>query len=184
MARGGVLVGYQIGRIGTYTALGAISGALGSTALLASSVLPVQRALYVLTALMLVGLGLYMAGVTRYLAPIERVGGELWRHIAPLGRRLAPARTPVQALALGAVWGWVPCGLVYSMLATALVTADPSRGAVVMLAFGAGTLPNMLGASVLAHRLALLRRRGARRATGAIVVLLGLWGLAHLLHAH
>lgn len=182
--RAGVLVAYQLGRIGTYTAFGALAGMLGSAALLASSILPVQRALYALTALALVALGLYMAGITRVLAPVERAGAVLWRHIAPISRQLVPARTPVHAAALGAVWGFVPCGLVYSVLATALVSGDPARGALVMLAFGAGTLPHMLAASVILDRLKVLRTPAARRAIGAVIVLLGFWGLLHLVHSH
>ena len=176
------LIGYHTGRIASYVVFGTLAGAIGSAAMIANNVLPVQQVLYALSAAMLIALGLYMAGMTRYLAPVERAGGVLWRQIAPLTRRFMPARTPGQAIALGALWGWVPCGLVYSVLATALVSGSARGGALTMLAFGIGTLPQLLGAGVLLQRLGQLRTAAVRRAFGAMIVLLGLWGLAQLTH--
>jgi len=170
---------YNLGRIGTYTLLGAGVGLLGSVGLLYEGMLPVQMTLYVLANLMLVALGLYLTGFTRLLAPIERIGHVLWRRIQPATRRFLPARSVGQALPLGMLWGFIPCGLTYSILATALVTGSGARGAGLMLAFGLGTLPNLLAAGwVLSRAKRWLERRSVRWAAGALVAafaLLGIW---------
>jgi sulfite exporter TauE/SafE len=114
----------------------------------------------------------------RFLLPLERVGALLWRHVQPLSRRLLPVRTPAQALALGMVWGWLPCGLVYSALTTALASGSAGAGAATMLAFGLGTLPNLLLAGILATQLrALMQAPWLRRTAGLAVFAIGLYGL-------
>ncbi len=89
-------------------------------------------------------LGLYLVGWTRLLMPLEKAGFYLWKRIEPHGRQFIPARTAAHAYCLGLVWGWLPCGLVYSVLAMAAITASPISGALTMLSFGAGTLPMLL----------------------------------------
>ena len=168
------------GRIGSYMVAGALAGAAGSMALFFNDLLPVQVAMYAFANLMLVGLGLYLFGVTRYISVLERVGARLWRRVQPWLGKLMPANTLPRALAVGALWGWVPCGLVYSVLATALLAGDALEGALVMFAFGMGTLPNLLFAGALMR--ALSQWRGGsfvRRGVGLLVVGLGLYGIAH-----
>jgi sulfite exporter TauE/SafE len=167
------------GRIATYALAGAVAGLAGSLSLFLNRVLPVQLAMYVLANLMLIGLGLYLFGITRAITALEKVGAHFWRLLRPALRHVMPANTLPRALALGALWGWVPCGLVYSVLATALLAGDAGRGAAVMLAFGLGTLPNLLFAGALMR--ALARWRGGnvvRRVAGALVLAMGLFGLA------
>lgn len=169
---------YNAGRIVSYVAAGAASGAIGSAGLLLDGVLPVQLALYVLANLMLVALGVYLTGFTRVLAGPERAGAALWRHIRPLSARFVPATSVAQALPLGMLWGFLPCGMVYSVLATALVSGSALRGAALMLAFGLGTLPNLLAAGMLLGRLnSITRARPVRLACGLLVLGFGLWGL-------
>lgn len=169
---------YNLGRIATYVGLGALMGTVGTVGLLFNGMLPVQIALYVLANLMLVALGLYLTGFTAPLAPVERFGHRLWRRVQPLTRRFLPARTPVQALPLGMLWGLVPCGLIYSVLATALVTGSAQRGAALMAAFGLGTLPNLLLAGMLFKRLRdLTRNTKVRFAAGLLVLAFGVFGL-------
>lgn len=171
---------YNAGRIGTYTLLGATLGGLGSVGMLYNDMLPVQLGLYVFANLMLIAMGLYLTGVTRVLAPVERVGQVLWRRVQPLTRRFLPARSVTQALPLGALWGLIPCGLVYGVLATALVTGSATRGAGLMLAFGLGTLPNLLLAGMLFKRFRDFTRHGrVRLAAGLIVLGFGVFGLYH-----
>jgi uncharacterized protein len=149
-------------------------------ALFLNDVLPVQVAMYVFANLMLVGLGLYLMGITRFVAVLERAGARVWVHLQPMLKGLMPANTLPRALALGALWGWVPCGLVYSVLATALLAGDALEGALVMAAFGLGTLPNLLFAGAVMRGLS--RWRGgnlARRLVGGLVIALGLYGIAH-----
>lgn len=171
---------YNLGRIGTYTAIGGVLGAIGSVGMLYDGVLPVQITLYVLANLMLIALGLYLTGFTRLLAPVERLGHQLWRRIQPLTRRFLPARSVKQALPLGLLWGFLPCGLVYSILATALVTGSATRGAGLMLAFGLGTLPNLMLAGMLFKRFRdLTRNSKVRFASGLLVLGFGVFGLFH-----
>ena len=158
---------------------GAIAGAAGSMALFYNDVLPVQVAMYLLANLMLIALGLYLLGTARYVAWMERAGAHLWRLLRPVAGRLLPADTLPKALALGMLWGWLPCGLVYSVLATALLAGDAAGGALVMLAFGLGTLPNLLFGGALLRALSRHGAGGAmRKVAGGLVLLMGLAGLS------
>jgi sulfite exporter TauE/SafE len=171
---------YHAGRITTYAAAGALAGGLGASALLLGGALPVQVVLYVVAQLMLVALGLYLLGVSRYLEVFERAGRTLWRRIQPAASALFPVRTVPRGYAVGLLWGLLPCGLVYSVLVTALVSGNPANGALVMLAFGAGTLPSLLAAGTVFPALQRIRRgEWVRRAAGGIVIAFGLFGLAY-----
>jgi sulfite exporter TauE/SafE len=117
------------------------------------------------------------------LARLEQGGQLLWRHVQPLLRGLRPAPgaslKPGRMLAAGALWGWLPCGMVYSVLVTAMLSGSAAGGALVMLAFGLGTLPMLLGLGLLgARQRAFLRMRAVRVACGALVLGFGLLGLA------
>ncbi len=180
-ARWSMHLAYNAGRIISYAAAGALAGALGAASLSLDGQAPVRLTLYLLANLMLVALGLYLLGVTRALAFTERAGQHLWRLIQPLTRRFLPARTIAQAFPLGLLWGWLPCGLVYSALATALSAGSPERGALLMLAFGLGTLPNLLLAGILLARLnEFVRRPVVRIASGLLVLGFGIYGLIGL----
>ena len=177
-ARASLHLAYNAGRVASYAAAGAIAGALGEASLALSGQLPLRGVLYLLANLMLIALGLYLMGVTRALAFSERFGQKLWRHLQPLSRRFLPARSIAQAFPLGLLWGWLPCGLVYSALATSLTTGSAMHGAALMLAFGAGTLPNLLLAGVLASRLqGYARHPTLRLASGFLILGFGVWGL-------
>lgn len=170
-------IAYSAGRVASYALAGAVAGGVGGTAALLEAVLPAQIVLAVLANATLVLLGLYLAGLGRAIAGLERIGARLWQRIAPLGRRFLPADTVPRALGVGALWGWLPCGLVYSVLALALVSGSASRGALVMLAFGLGTVPNLLAAGMAVGALrATLARPGVRLAAGLAVAALGIVG--------
>jgi sulfite exporter TauE/SafE len=169
---------YNAGRIVSYGLAGAMAGAVGGASLALADQLPLRVILFVLANLMLVALGLYLMGLTRVLAFSERFGQKLWRHLQPLTRRFLPVRTVAQAFPLGLLWGWLPCGLVYSALVTALTSGSAWRGAALMLAFGLGTLPNLLLAGLFAARLRAYAAMPAVRLTaGSLVLAFGLWGL-------
>jgi len=138
------LVAYNLGRISTYTLAGALAGALGGAL---GTLAPDSITRYggAIGGLFLLALGLYVSGFAPVLGIVERWGLPLWRRIEPVGRRLIPARTPLRALALGTLWGWLPCGMVYAVLAWSVTTASAFDGAVLMAAFGLGTLPMLLG---------------------------------------
>lgn len=169
---------YNVGRILSYGLAGAIAGAVGAASLGLDSQVPMRLALYLVANLMLIALGLYLLGVTQALAFTERAGQLLWQRLQPLTRRFLPARTVAQAFPLGMLWGWLPCGLVYSALATALSSGSAVGGGLCMLAFGLGTLPNLLLAGIVLARLnEFVRRPAVRIASGLLVLGFGLYGL-------
>lgn len=176
------LLSYNLGRIGSYTLAGVVAGGIGASSFFLEQVLPIEKVLYALASLMLVLLGLYLAGIWRVLTRLEAVGGKLWQHIQPYSRRLLPARTIAQSLLLGTLWGWLPCGLVYSVLVAAIATANPLQGGLLMLAFGLGTLPTLLAMGMAAVRLkSLLQNPWFRRLSGLAIAGFGLAGLFSLL---
>jgi len=169
---------YNLGRIFSYAMFGALAGALGASLKLATF-LPAQTLLYVLAQVVMILLGLYLAGLNRWVLVFERAGGALWRVVQPLFRRLLPVRSLPQALLAGMAWGWLPCGLVYSVLVSALAAGSAPSGAALMLAFGLGTLPNLLGMGLFARQLQpFMQRLWVRRAAGLMVAGFGVWGLA------
>ncbi|PMR76621.1 sulfite exporter TauE/SafE family protein [Billgrantia endophytica] len=175
----GLLLGYNLGRVLSYMSAGALVASLGTVLALS----PAARiALQVFAAMMLILMALYIANWWRGLLKVEAVGKRLWRHLEPVGKRLMPVVRVPQAVALGAVWGWLPCGLVYSMLAWSLAMADPLRGALLMGAFGLGTLPALLVTGFAARQLgSLIRHRATRTVAALSIIAFALWQLASLL---
>lgn len=165
-------IAFNLGRISTYAAAGAAAGTLGSAAY-AAGVLPAQEALQIATSVMLVLVGLHLAGAQRLLAGVEALGMPLWRRLQPSAARLLAARSLPRAYAAGLVWGGLPCAMVYAALATAAFAGSAARGALGMAAFGLGTLPFLLAAGWLAARL-----RAWRAFAGAAVLGFGVYGLA------
>ncbi|PYC11280.1 sulfite exporter TauE/SafE family protein [Pseudomonas mosselii] len=169
-----LLLAYNLGRILSYAAAGLLLGLAGVA--LASS--PLAIGLRVVAALLLIAMGLYLAGWWSGLTRIEALGRGLWRHVQPLATRLLPVSSLPRALLLGALWGWLPCGLVYSTLLWAASQGDALHSAALMLAFGVGTWPVLLATGLAAERVGrLLRKRGVRMAGGVLVILFGLWTL-------
>lgn len=169
-----LLVAYNAGRILSYTAAGLLLGLAGWA--LASG--PLATMLRSIAGLLLIAMGLYLAGWWSGLTRIEALGRGLWRHLQPITRRFMPITNVPRALLLGGLWGWLPCGLVYSTLLWAASQGDALRSAALMFAFGLGTLPVLLATGLAAERLVgLLRRRGVRVAGGLLVMLFGLWTL-------
>ena len=176
------LLAYNGGRIASYGVAGVLAGLLGASSFFLEHVLPVEKLLYLLASLMLVVLGLYLAGIWHGVLVLERVGGMLWQRLQPLSGNFLPVKNHGQAFALGLLWGWLPCGLVYSVLVAALATGSAARGGLLMLAFGLGTLPTLLAMGLAAVRLkAWLQQIWVRRASGLLVLGFGLAGLLRLL---
>ncbi|WEL54071.1 sulfite exporter TauE/SafE family protein [Pseudomonas kermanshahensis] len=169
-----LLLAYNVGRILSYACAGLLVGLAGWA--VASS--PAALALRVVAALLLIAMGLYLAGWWSGLTRIEALGRGLWRHIQPVASRLLPVSSLPRALLLGALWGWLPCGLVYSTLLWAASQGNAGYSAALMLAFGLGTWPVLLTTGLAAERVSsLLRRRSVRMAGGLLVILFGLWTL-------
>ena len=173
------VISYNAGRISSYMLAGAMAGGLAGGARSMASLAGVQLGFYWLANAMLVALGLYLMNAWRGLAVLEQGGRALWQHIAPLTKTFLPADTPAKAFALGGLWGWLPCGMVYSVLAVALLSGSAADGAAVMLAFGLGTLPMLTGLGLLGARLhQAMQRRPVRIACGLLVLGFGAIGLA------
>jgi len=164
---------YNGGRLLSYTTLGAAVGGFGSAvaAFMPSFATPLR----LVTGAVIVLIGLNVAFQLRWLRGIERMGAVLWRRIAPAARGLLPADTLPRAFGLGLLWGWLPCGLVYSVLLIAATSGGVAGGSMTMLAFGMGTLPAMLATGLGAARLAAATRRGGTRiGLGLLLVALGI----------
>ncbi|NQE47884.1 cytochrome biogenesis protein [Herbaspirillum rubrisubalbicans] len=176
------VLGYNLGRLSSYALAGALAGGIAAGLLRGADVLgwlaPAQTLAYVITNLVLVLLGLYLTQWWTGMSRMEQLGSGLWARLRPHAARLVPVDTPAKALLLGSLWGWLPCGMVYSALLTALMAGSAVQGALTMLAFGAGTLPVLLVAGLSGARLRQLAARPVvRRVAGVIVLAFGILGL-------
>ncbi|SOB97826.1 hypothetical protein SAMN05877962_103173 [Alloalcanivorax xenomutans] len=189
--RGSRLIAWQSlfgsGRLLSYAGLGAIAGGLGGQ--LASG--PASGGWHwpaLLSALLMVLLTAHFLGHSAPIRALERLGAGLWRRLSPLTRRLMPVDHPLKALALGGLWGFLPCGLLYSALVLAAGTGEWADGALVMGMFGATTLLPVGAAGVFGGQLSRLRRGPARYVAAAMTLALALVFLQHGLpgdvHAH
>ncbi|MDH0745386.1 sulfite exporter TauE/SafE family protein [Pseudomonas sp. GD03842] len=169
-----LLLGYNLGRVFSYACAGLLIGLAGWA--VANS--PGAMMLRVVAAFLMIGMGLYLAGWWNGLTHIERPGRWLWRHLQPVASRLLPVSSVPRAMMLGGVWGWLPCGLVYSTLLWSANQGNALHSALLMMAFGIGTWPVLLATGLAAERVtAVLRQRRVRVAAGVLVMLFGLWTL-------
>jgi len=173
----GYLLAYNSGRILSYMLAGVLLALFGQ-ALLAFLPNPQETGRY-FAIIFMVLLGMYIANWWRGLVYLEKAGSHLWQYVEPLGRRFLPVKNYPQAFLVGSVWGWLPCGMVYAALALTLAVADPVQGAVVMLAFGLGTLPMLLLMGTLAAKVNQWRQKvWLRQVAGLSIIAMALWLLA------
>lgn len=164
-----VVAAQHAGRLGSYAIVGALAGGAGKLAFAKW-----QIGLELAAGVAMVGLGLFLCGLLPAFSRVEALGAPLWRAIRPLGQRLLPLRTPWHALGFGALWGFLPCGLVYSALSLAVLAGSAAGGAVTMVAFGAGTLPALVALGAVVGVFArFFGSARVRIAGGAIVAMLG-----------
>ena len=168
-------IAYNAGRVFSYAFLGVAVAILGQSivAAIPGIAAPVRLA----SGLLIVIVGLQVAFNWRFLAPVEKAGAKLWQHIAPAAKGLLPVTSIPRALGLGLLWGWLPCGLVYSVLLLAATTANGINGGLVMLAFGIGTSPAMIMTGLSASKLSQFMSR-KRLGAGLLIIVLGLLTLA------
>lgn len=169
-----LLLGYNLGRISSYAFMGLVVGAfagfLGGWG--------AGLGLRVLAGLLLIATGLYLGDWWRGITYLEHGGRYLWAYLQPLGKGLLPVTRVYKALLLGLLWGWLPCGLVYTALAYAMTLGHPGWSAAVMLAFGLGTLPAVLATGFFAQRITgLLQRHQLRRGIALLIIAFGVWTL-------
>lgn len=177
------VLNYNLGRLLSYTLAGLIVGILLTPLATFSG----HDFLRYLSTIVMLAMGLYLAGWFPKFARVERMGGPIWRALQPLGQKFLPVKKHSHAFFLGAVWGWLPCGLVYSALAISASMAEPTTSALVMLSFGAGTLPAVMGAGIFTGFLSSLSRsKSLRQLAGLSIIAMALvtffWPMDH--HHH
>ena len=171
---------YNAGRILSYSFIGLLAGGFSQLALS-----PIDRGSLVLFSqiisfIFMLAFGFYLLGWLNFLSYLERLGQGLWKHISPLSRQLLPIQRKRDAFYLGIIWGWLPCGLVYSALAWSLASANFISGAVIMLSFGLGTLPMLLTMSVASEKLLQLRNSAIiRRTAGFLIIAFAVFNLIY-----
>lgn len=171
---------YHAGRISTYACLGMLFGLLGEgLGNLQSFILPLR----LFAGFMLILMGIYLLGKTASLLWLEKSGSHLWRFISPLSRYVLPVQHNWQAFILGMIWGFLPCGLIYSTLPLAMGSGDALQAGLIMLCFGLGTLPLLLSLGLMQQRLMRIKQnRLLRIGAGLIIIGFGVWSIVVLLH--
>jgi uncharacterized protein len=190
LQRGIELTSWQFGRVASYAFMGAFVGAFGAFFLSAAPVAAIRDFAFIVANLILIALGLHVARLWSGIAQLERIGQVIWKLVAPFATATLVPQTPkhrnaakqiVNALRTGAIWGWLPCGLVYSMLITASVSGGATNGALWMLFFGLGTIPALWLTSMASNQAAqYLQNTIVRRVAGLLIIAFGLWGLLRI----
>jgi len=147
--------GFHVGRISSYLILAMLLTLVGSV--------PAQWVPADAGPVMRIALGALLVLMAAYIAlpgRLRDIFGDalapLTRRVLPLFQRTLPASTWERAIGLGLLWGLLPCGLLYSVLAAVVLLADPAATLAMVIGFGLGTLPLLLGGGL---GLAALRQR-------------------------
>jgi uncharacterized protein len=178
---------YNVGRITSYSFFGLLIGFFSSRLI---EMLPNPHAFSMkVSGVFFILLGLYISQLLNSFKYLESTGQKLWVKIEPFGRKYLPAQTPFDAWKLGLVWGWLPCGLVYSALALAMTQVNPLHSALTMLAFGLGTLPTLLLIGHFAQNIkVILHNKTFRFILGLLLIIYGVTQIAgfstFMMHDH
>ncbi|MCW8934851.1 MAG: sulfite exporter TauE/SafE family protein [Gammaproteobacteria bacterium] len=171
-----LLLAYNFGRLLSYTLAGGLMGSLGWMLAVWTDIQFIQVLLQLIAAIFMLMMGLYISGWWLGLARLEKSASVVWQKIQPFAQKLLPVKTPVQAITLGLLWGWLPCGLVYSVLVWSVSAASFQQGALLMLSFGLGTLPNLLAMGFFANQLKqFVQKQAVRNLAGGLVILFAVW---------
>ena len=174
----GLIVLLNLGRISSYVLIGLIVGLVGQIGISLDDTRWLQNGLYVAANVLLLLLGLYLAGLSTAATQIERIGRPIWKRLNPILNRLLPIKSVPACFGVGLLWGWLPCGLVYSASLYALGSGSAWQGGLMMLAFAFGTLPNLLAMGWFAGQLkSLLQNRRVRLIAGLTVCAWAVWQL-------
>ena len=160
----------NLGRLTSYALIGTLMGGLSQLGSTLAQTHTLQLILAVLANLLLLFTGLYLANILAWAAKIEHLGRPIWQRLNPLLNKLLPIQTIPACFGAGMLWGWLPCGLVYNASLYALGSNSALWGGLYLLAFGLGTLPNLIAAGLFASQLrALLQKRWLRLSAGLLV---------------
>lgn len=176
--RFGLIFLLNSGRVFSYVFIGSLLGLVGQIGVSLDDTRILQNGLYVAANLWLLLLGLYLAGLSAVAVRIEGIGRPVWRRLNPYLNRLLPIRSARACFAVGMLWGWLPCGLVYSASLYALGSGSMLQGGLYMLAFALGTLPNLLAMGMFAAQLKIfLQKKSVRLSAGLLVAAWAVWRL-------
>lgn len=171
------IASYNIGRALSYTLAGAITGALSS--ILSHQLNNGIAWLHLISGIFLLLVAAYIGNWWPILTHLEKAGSVIWRFISPLSKKLIPFSTPIHALPYGFIWGWLPCGLVYSALTWSLASQNALNGAVIMLCFGLGTLPSMILTAYSTTQLtALLKNPQTKQIMAILICIFALFSIS------
>lgn len=169
---------YNLGRITSYTIAGLIAGSVGIGLFESTGLSGGHKILQIIGVVMMVSIGFYLAGWLPQVAYFEKIGAPVWRQLEPIGRKIMPVDSIAKALVYGMVWGWLPCGLVYTVLILTLTSGGAINGALTMLAFGIGTLPTLIATGIMTSWLTRFAQSvTARRVVGVIIILMAVGSL-------
>ena len=175
----GLIVLLNLGRISSYVVIGLLVGLVGQVGISLDDTRAVQNGLYIAANVLLLLLGLYLAGISASATKIEGIGKPIWKRLNPLLNKLLPIKSVPACFGVGVLWGWLPCGLVYSASLYALGSGNALHGGLYMLAFALGTLPNLLAMGIFAAQLkTFLQKRMVRLCAGLLVAGWAIWRLA------
>lgn len=174
-----LIVLLNAGRVCSYVLIGVLLGLLGQIGISLDQTRWLQNGLFVAANVLLLLLGLYLAGLSSWAVKVESLGRPVWKRLNPLLNRLLPIRSVPACFGVGMLWGWLPCGLVYSASLYALGSGSAAQGGLYMLAFALGTLPNLLAVGWFAAQLkGVLQQKPLRLAAGLLVAAWAVWQLA------
>ncbi len=173
-----LLLSYNCGRLFSYSMAGGVMGSVGWLLARWTDIHNIQLLMQLIAGIFMLLMGLYISGWWMGLVRLEKIGGIIWQYIQPVAQKILPVNNPLQAMALGLLWGWLPCGLVYSVLVWAVSAGSFQHGALLMLSFGLGTLPNLLAMGLFANQLKLfVQKQAVRYMAGAIVMMFAVWNI-------
>lgn len=162
---------YNIGRLSSYVFIGALIGGSLSTLVQLGGLTHPLAWLRLIASVFMILVALYIAKWWHGLIIVEKIGQHVWKYLSPIGRHFLPLRHAFHAIPFGFVWGWLPCGLVYSALTWSAVSGSAFNGGLIMLAFGAGTLPAMLTVGYGASYFIKLQRSVIFRNISALILI-------------
>lgn len=181
-----LIVLLNLGRLTGYIIVGLVIGLLSQTLIGLDHSRTLQLILFVLANILLLLMGLYLAGLGSAASKIEYLGKWIWKQCQPALQSLLPIQSARACFLVGILWGWFPCGLVYNAALYALGSGSILNSGLMMLAFGLGTLPNLLAMGLFATRLQnMIQNRSIRFITGLFIAawaVVQLWQMRGLLY--
>lgn len=163
------ILSYNVGRILSYMSAGALIGYSVNYFAIKSSIL--LYTVQIFAGTMLIIIGLYLGNWLNLINKTELIGKYLWPFISPISKKFIPFKSPISALPFGMIWGWLPCGLVYSMLTWSAASGSALNGSLIMLGFGLGTLPVMLSLGYFSQHINSFINKPIVRIIGALMII-------------